>query len=184
MIISRVTVIDTLFKTHGRIRLYFPARVVVKTSVEDYTWISMVAEIGGYVGLFLGVAVVDCVHVMDVAWPKLKHLWRKIVGKKKSTSISELGLSIFKEAYLIASDKSDRATSDQGAADSPNPTSLEDRYRWERWDIKHDQEGKSEVTKEAHGKNEDDDQLSCDNGLSKTSTVQKQFERWKSRINK
>ena len=174
MIISRVTMINTFCKTNGRIRLYFPARVVVKTSVEDYTWISMIAEIGGYVGLFLGVAVVDSVHIMDAAWPTMARLWRKIVSKKKS-SISELGLNIFKEAYLITSDKT--------VLDASNPNNnLEERYRWERWDITQDGEGMREV-KEALGKKEGD-QLSCDNGLSKTSTVQKQFKRWKSRINK
>ena len=173
--------IDTFYKTNGRIRLYFPARVVIKTSVEDYTWISMIAEIGGYVGLFLGVAVVDSVHIMDAAWPTMARLWRKIVGKKKTSGISELGLSIFKEAYLIASDKTDLDASDKGAAISPK-NNLEERYRWERWDITLDGEGMREV-KEALGKKEGD-QLSCDNGSSKTSTVQKQFERWKSRINK
>ena len=63
--------------------MYFPARVVVKTSMEDYTWITMVAEIGGYVGLFLGVAVVDCVYVLDAAWPKMARLQRKLLGHAK-----------------------------------------------------------------------------------------------------
>ena len=48
-------------------------RVVVQTIAEDYTWVSMVAEIGGYVGLLLGVAVLDCVHLIDSVWQR----WNK-----------------------------------------------------------------------------------------------------------
>ena len=32
--------------------MYFGVRVVVKRSVLDYTWLSAVAELGGYVGLW------------------------------------------------------------------------------------------------------------------------------------
>ena len=56
-------------------------RVVIKTSVEEYTWVTMVAEVGGYVGLFLGVAVVDMVYMMDAAWPKMARLKRKWAGE-------------------------------------------------------------------------------------------------------
>jgi hypothetical protein len=34
-------------------------------AVLDYKWLSMVAEIGGYVGLMLGVAVVDVTSVIS-----------------------------------------------------------------------------------------------------------------------
>ena len=44
-------------------------RVVATKSVLNYTWVSMVAEIGGYVGLLLGIAVVDIVFAMDRIWP-------------------------------------------------------------------------------------------------------------------
>ena len=60
--------------------------MVVKTTVEDYTWVSMVAEIGGYVGLLLGVAVLDCIHLMDAVWIKMARLSRKRVAKKKPKS--------------------------------------------------------------------------------------------------
>ena len=46
-------------------------RVVATKSVLNYTWVSMIAEIGGYVGLFLGIAVVDIVFAMDRIWPKV-----------------------------------------------------------------------------------------------------------------
>ncbi len=50
--------------SEGFIRFYFGTRVKMKTTVRDYTWLSMVAEIGGYVGLMLGVAVVDVAKIM------------------------------------------------------------------------------------------------------------------------
>ena len=59
-------------------------RVVITTIAEDYTWVSMVAEIGGYVGLFLGVAVLDCVYVLEAVWPKMARLRRKGLGQEES----------------------------------------------------------------------------------------------------
>jgi hypothetical protein len=45
-------------------------RVVLKTRILAYTWLSMVAEIGGYVGLLLGAAVVDIAFLMDRMWSR------------------------------------------------------------------------------------------------------------------
>ncbi len=52
------------FQNIGFLRIYFDSGVVVKTTILDYTWLSMLAEVGGYVGLFLGVAVVDLAPLM------------------------------------------------------------------------------------------------------------------------
>ena len=57
-------------------------RVVATKSGLDYTWVSMVAEIGGYVGLLLGFAVVDIVFAIDRVWPKIYSQ-----GKGKSTKV-------------------------------------------------------------------------------------------------
>ena len=46
-------------------------RVVATKSGLDYTWVSLVAEIGGYVGLLLGFAVVDIIFALERVWPKL-----------------------------------------------------------------------------------------------------------------
>ena len=48
--------------------MYLGKAIVVRRSVLDYTWLSMVAEIGGYVGLLLGVAVVDIAFALDRVW--------------------------------------------------------------------------------------------------------------------
>ena len=37
----------------------------------------MLGDIGGCVGLFLGVAVVDFVYMLEAAWPKMARLQRK-----------------------------------------------------------------------------------------------------------
>ena len=50
------------------LRMYLGIRIVVRRNVLDYTWLSMVAEIGGYVGLLLGVAVVDIAFALDRVW--------------------------------------------------------------------------------------------------------------------
>ena len=49
----------------------FDALVTVKRTTLEYPWLAMVAEIGGYVGLLLGVAVVDCVSLIESALIKL-----------------------------------------------------------------------------------------------------------------
>ncbi len=48
-----------MIQDRGFIRMTFDALVERKTTIQDYSWLSMVAEIGGYVGLLLGVSVVD-----------------------------------------------------------------------------------------------------------------------------
>ena len=71
-----------MYKSHlqeeemGYVRMYFGVRVVVKRSVLDYTWLSAVAELGGYVGLLLGIAVVDIAFAADRYWPKITNLFK------------------------------------------------------------------------------------------------------------
>ena len=52
--------------------MYFRTTIPRYTITEDYTALSMIGEIGGYVGLLLGVAVVDIIHVIDRIWPKIR----------------------------------------------------------------------------------------------------------------
>ena len=61
-----------IFKDGGIVRLYFRTTIMRYTITEDYTALSMIGEIGGYVGLLLGVAAVDIIHVIDRIWPKLR----------------------------------------------------------------------------------------------------------------
>ena len=41
-----------------------------------HTWLSAVAEMGGYVGLLLGIAVVDIAFAADRFWPMISDLWK------------------------------------------------------------------------------------------------------------
>ena len=54
--------------------MYFGRSVLVKKSILDYTWLSMVAEIGGYVGLLLGISLVDIAFSIDrwILWARVK----------------------------------------------------------------------------------------------------------------
>ena len=63
-------------KESGSVRIYFGVRVIVKRSVLDYTWLSAVAELGGYVGLLLGIAVVDIAFAADRYWPKISNFFK------------------------------------------------------------------------------------------------------------
>ena len=53
------------------IRMYTKSTVRVKKTVLDYTWLSMLAEIGGYTGLLLGISVVNLTGVIDRLFKKL-----------------------------------------------------------------------------------------------------------------
>ena len=47
------------------IKLYVKSTVKMKKTVLDYTWVSMLAEIGGYTGLLLGISVVNITSYVD-----------------------------------------------------------------------------------------------------------------------
>ena len=46
----------------GVLRMYFDMRAVTLRATEDYSWQSMIGEIGGYATLLLGIAVIDLVR--------------------------------------------------------------------------------------------------------------------------
>ena len=68
-----VVLIDSYLQdmTSGFVRMYFGTKIVIKRGVLDYTWLSAVAEMGGYAGLLLGVAVVDVAFAADGFWLKI-----------------------------------------------------------------------------------------------------------------
>ena len=49
----------------GHIKIYLKSTVKIKRTVLDYTFLSLVAEVGGYVGLLLGISVVKLVTNMN-----------------------------------------------------------------------------------------------------------------------
>ncbi len=59
------------FKDFGYLRLYFLGRMRHYTIAWKTTWLATVGAIGGYVGLFLGLAVVDVNKVLG----RLRHAY-------------------------------------------------------------------------------------------------------------
>lgn len=47
------------------IKLYLKSTVKYKKTVRDYTLLSMIAEIGGYEGLLLGLAIVNITYWIE-----------------------------------------------------------------------------------------------------------------------
>ncbi len=54
-----------VIKGFSYMKIYFKSTTKVNKTVLDYTWISMVAEIGGYSGLLLGISLVNLTWVID-----------------------------------------------------------------------------------------------------------------------
>ena len=46
-------------KNKAYLKLYLNSHVRINMTVLDYHWISMLAEVGGYTGLLLGIAVIN-----------------------------------------------------------------------------------------------------------------------------
>jgi hypothetical protein len=61
---------------------YFPSRVVVNEELFLYTFLSMVAEVGGYVGLLLGVSFLQGSFAIN-SWIDSKIIYYMIEGGKK-----------------------------------------------------------------------------------------------------
>ena len=58
--------------SQGELRFYFPVSIKVNQAYYTYKELSLIAEIGGYVGLFLGWSVYQLTEVMDTLVPFLK----------------------------------------------------------------------------------------------------------------
>ena len=57
---------DTRNDDKGSLKVYFKSTVKIKQTVLDYSLVSFLAEIGGYTGLFMGVAVLDINSILDL----------------------------------------------------------------------------------------------------------------------
>ena len=85
----------TIFKMQPRITSYaineqigaldirFPEKTTISTDQYSYTWLNLVAELGGYVGLFLGYSVYQLTDLIDFFLQKnwiegLKKAYRNI----------------------------------------------------------------------------------------------------------
>ena len=64
----------------GHIKIYLKSTVKIKRTVLDYTFLSLVAEVGGYVGLLLGISVVKLVMNMNSFFTQ--HLAKQLLNPK------------------------------------------------------------------------------------------------------
>ena len=58
----------------GKLRFYFPVGIKINQAYYTYKELSLIAEIGGYVGLFLGWSVYQLKDVMDTLVPFIKKI--------------------------------------------------------------------------------------------------------------
>ena len=64
-------------KNVGYIKLYLKSTVKIKSTVLDYQFLSLVAELGGYVGLLLGISCVKILITLNSVF--MRNLEQKIV---------------------------------------------------------------------------------------------------------
>ena len=50
----------------GKVTLYFPQLIQETKTQYTYSWLSLIAEIGGYVGLFLGISINQITNLFDI----------------------------------------------------------------------------------------------------------------------
>ena len=62
----------------GTLYLKFPETTTISTDQYSYTWLNLVAEVGGYVGLFLGYSVYQMTDLIDLL---LQKNWVKCLKK-------------------------------------------------------------------------------------------------------
>ena len=55
------------------LKLYFKNNIAVKTSHVAYPLESLLAEVGGYLGLLLGVSLMDITNLLGKLWNLIKH---------------------------------------------------------------------------------------------------------------
>ena len=62
------------FEGKSYTKLYIKSTTKVREMVLDYSFLSMVAEIGGYTGLLLGVSVVNMTKILEKLLARLFHV--------------------------------------------------------------------------------------------------------------
>ena len=56
---------ETTLKNLSELKINFPKKVKTVTSYQAYSFLSLIAEIGGYVGLFMDVSFLDIINLVD-----------------------------------------------------------------------------------------------------------------------
>ena len=56
---------DTGNENETYVKFYMKGQIQVKTSILSYTKVSFLAEVGGYIGMLLGVSLMDFASLID-----------------------------------------------------------------------------------------------------------------------
>ena len=56
---------DNGIENETYVRFYMKDQIQVKTSILSYTKVSFLAEVGGYIGMLLGVSLMDFASLID-----------------------------------------------------------------------------------------------------------------------
>ena len=100
----------TMFKMQPRMVLYaatdtnaadldirFPEKTTISTDQYSYTWLNLVAGVGGYVGLFLGYSVYQMTDLVDIflqlSWVEYREYLKKVfqnIGKTPRSRASRM----------------------------------------------------------------------------------------------
>ena len=70
-------------KSYSSVLIYFEENIKVTRDYYIYTKINLIAEIGGYVGLFLGVSVNQLTNLIDFIVAKVKQMHHYIILNTK-----------------------------------------------------------------------------------------------------
>ena len=65
------------------IRLYVKRKIKIKSIIMHYDSTTLTAEIGGYIGMFLGVSIVDLGILLNAFLLNLAHEWSFISGRER-----------------------------------------------------------------------------------------------------
>ena len=71
---NRVWERENWYKTISKLLIYFKENVKITKAYHVYSGLSLIAEIGGYVGLFLGVSINQITKLFDIIFQQInKH---------------------------------------------------------------------------------------------------------------
>jgi hypothetical protein len=54
-----------IIDSEALVRLYFNSEIQIQQSILAYTVLSLLAEVGGYIGLLLGVSFLDMANILE-----------------------------------------------------------------------------------------------------------------------
>ena len=86
-------IIDTTNIEEAYVKLYFKMAVNIHRNILAYSTLSFLAEVGGYIGLLLGLSLLDLSKVLQNVSPSIKK--KKVKRRKSRVKPKENSTNIF-----------------------------------------------------------------------------------------